>query len=476
MTEDPSPTATGERRRRRAEERRAATGEQQPMTRRERRALDEALASGALELHPDGTYAPTGEIPVTTTGQHVLPDPDARWGERADEHVEDAAGDGAAGDAAGDGAAVVDEDATAEDATADDELIDDPADVPVEDDTEQAGTAPERQSWRETAQEVNALRPAPTMGPVVDGGAQDPQVSSASSPVEPVDAPAGPAVPEGAASAAAPDPAASPSSSGRVSRRSLRELRAEGTPRGPEAPSERTATGRRPVIRPPASALGTRAVDEETGELTAIQRAIRDINAAPDAPAEDAPDTEVSAPLVATPAEPVAEEGIEPPARDGDDETADDAADQASDGEQAHDEPTAEAQTAEGRTAEGRTAEEPADAAGEVEDAGVEDDIDAEDEDEVDDTFDMSPRWPSVDSVAADDFAEVTDSDLEHEDEMADEDERHTPRLLQVLYWVVLVLAGLVLGLLVWQMASGNLLGGDDAASVAAVLVPIGRS
>jgi len=76
VTDQPSTPPMGERRRRREAERRRAqeTGEglTAPMTRRERRALEEALASGALELTPDGKYAPTGELPVTTTGQHAL--------------------------------------------------------------------------------------------------------------------------------------------------------------------------------------------------------------------------------------------------------------------------------------------------------------------------------------------------------------------------------------------------------------------
>ena len=69
MTQQPPTPPMGERRRRREAERKAAqaTGElelNEPMTRRERRALEEALASGALELTPDGQYAPTGEVPV----------------------------------------------------------------------------------------------------------------------------------------------------------------------------------------------------------------------------------------------------------------------------------------------------------------------------------------------------------------------------------------------------------------------------
>ncbi|HLS72674.1 MAG TPA: hypothetical protein VK046_02815, partial [Actinomycetaceae bacterium] len=61
------------------------------------------------------------------------------------------------------------------------------------------------------------------------------------------------------------------------SRRSLRE-RAEAASRSTEAPQERTATGRRPVVRTPSTAQGIRVIDA-TGQLTGIQPVAR-----PDAP------------------------------------------------------------------------------------------------------------------------------------------------------------------------------------------------
>src|SRR5699024_2149889 len=61
------------------------------------------------------------------------------------------------------------------------------------------------------------------------------------------------------------------------SRRSLRE-RAEAATRSTEAPQERTATGRRPVVRTPSTAQGIRVIDA-TGQLTGIQPGAR-----PDSP------------------------------------------------------------------------------------------------------------------------------------------------------------------------------------------------
>src|SRR5690625_2952569 len=67
------------------------------------------------------------------------------------------------------------------------------------------------------------------------------------------------------------------------SRRALRE-RAREVPTGPEErPQERTATGRRPVIRTPSTAQGVRSLDS-TGQLTGIQPVVR-----PDSPAQPAP-------------------------------------------------------------------------------------------------------------------------------------------------------------------------------------------
>lgn len=78
----------------------------------------------------------------------------------------------------------------------------------------------------------------------------------------------------------AASPAARPSGTGPrlASRRSLRDRAPDPAAAPPERPQERTATGRRPVVRTPSTAQGVRALDS-TGRLTGIQPVVR-----PDAP------------------------------------------------------------------------------------------------------------------------------------------------------------------------------------------------
>lgn len=123
--------------------------------------------------------------------------------------------------------------------------------------------------------------PSPESAP---SAASAPSTSAAPTP-EPTPAPSTSATPEPGSVASAPSaPASAPTvvsapSSGeerRVpSRRSLRERNPEPTT---ERPQERTATGRRPVVRTPSTAQGIRALDA-TGQLTGIQPVVR-----PDAP------------------------------------------------------------------------------------------------------------------------------------------------------------------------------------------------
>ena len=204
----------------------------------------------------------------------------------------------------------------------------------------------------------------------------------------------------------ATEPEAEPGPTGQVSRRSLRERQDSLGPSAPVQPSELAATSRRPVIRPPVSAQNTRSVDETTGELTAVQRANRDINAAPEDPPTDAVLQRVD---------------LEP------------------------------------------------------------EDAPSPEEDDFDDSFDLRPQWPSM-ATAAEHSAEAdSDADVlaqgdevdpadegDHADEADVDEERHTPRMLQALYWIVLVLAGVVLGLLVWRMATGDLFGDGGALAVGA--------
>src|SRR5699024_3704197 len=216
VSEEPSTPAMGERRRRRERERarERAQGLEQPMSRRERRALEEALATGEVELTPDGQYAPPGERPGTTTGQHVLADPDASAPAEAQPAGEDK-----------------------------------PA---------------QEESPREPAQEESPQEPAQEK--LAEGEAAEEK----------------PAEHPRAEAKAAPERAEEERDEEkpvRVTRRSLRQKRTNAPPL-PQSPAERTATGRRPVIRPPASARSTRSVDA-TGELTSIQRAIREVNSEP---------------------------------------------------------------------------------------------------------------------------------------------------------------------------------------------------
>src|SRR5699024_8520374 len=250
----------------------------------------------------------------------------------------------------------------------------------------------------------------------------------------------------------------------RVTRRSLRQKRTNAPPL-PQSPAERTATGRRPVIRPPASARSTRSVDA-TGELTSIQRAIREVNsepgrsetwtvpAQPEQPQPELPEADESPGVEDSP------KGVEQaePEEQADAEAEERETERAA--EESH-----EAQVAQ---ESGADSEESAADDADEDPEGDDEDID----DEVDDRFDMKPRWERLDSVAAspqapeaeqaaqDDPAEPEAAESpEPEPEETEEEERHTPRLLQLLYWLVLVLAGVVMGLLVWRMATGDLFG-----------------
>ncbi len=115
--------------------------------------------------------------------------------------------------------------------------------------------------------------------------ASAPSTSAARTP-ERGSAPSAPSAPASAPSAPASAPTAvsAPSSdeAPRIpSRRSLRER--DPGPAAAERPQERTATGRRPVVRTPSTAQGIRALDA-TGQLTGVQPVVR-----PDAPGPQPP-------------------------------------------------------------------------------------------------------------------------------------------------------------------------------------------
>ncbi|WP_454085915.1 hypothetical protein [Georgenia sp. Marseille-Q6866] len=122
--------------------------------------------------------------------------------------------------------------------------------------------------------------------------ASAPSTSAAPTP-QPGSAPSAPSAPASGTTAvsapssgSAPSAASAASSSARTgseqpripSRRSLRERAPQ--PETAERPQERTATGRRPVVRTPSTAQGIRALDA-TGQLTGIQPVVR-----PDAPSQ----------------------------------------------------------------------------------------------------------------------------------------------------------------------------------------------
>ncbi|WP_413450439.1 hypothetical protein AA0Y32_07195 [Georgenia phoenicis] len=164
-----------------------------------------------------------------------------------------------------------------------------------------AATTPEPAPRPEPTPEPE-VRPDPTPQPAATAPRPDPGPSSRSAAVTaptPVSAPSAPSAPATAPTPVSAPSAASASSSAHEerttspaapsasprpeapripSRRSLRERDPQPLPE--ERPQERTATGRRPVVRTPSVAQGIRALDS-TGQLTGIQPVVR-----PDAPSQ----------------------------------------------------------------------------------------------------------------------------------------------------------------------------------------------
>ncbi|CAM3795140.1 SPOR domain-containing protein [Occultella aeris] len=241
------------------------------------------------------------------------------------------------------------------------------------------------------------------------------------------------------------------------------------------------------MVRPPAAARATRGLDE-TGGLTPIQRAVRDINAAPDAAPEP-----LRAEIVAE-RSPAATPGPLPTTdaasvwgSDAPDETAvlpvqsDEPAEAEAD--LLYDGGPLPSTRRSQRNYEAAAAPADVPAANQGAPAPTAS-TDPEDPEDEDDAFDMRPRWASVISgepePAADEqpeaaatagareefFDELDDYEDEDEDEDEDDDEERTPAWLRALQIIVLILVGLVLGLLVWQVASGNVFGGDGLAAL----------
>lgn len=123
-------------------------------------------------------------------------------------------------------------------------------------------------------------RVTPATSATTGAAASTPDESAGTSPA---DGPAGTAPSArsagsaGSAPSATTAPATAPSgatAAGVPSRRSLRERAEEPGPEPAERAQERTATGRRPVVRTPSTAQGVRSLDT-TGRLTGIQPVVR---------------------------------------------------------------------------------------------------------------------------------------------------------------------------------------------------------
>ncbi|MBZ2198516.1 hypothetical protein [Occultella gossypii] len=505
--EDTSTAGLGERRRRREAERARAraAGLERPLSRRELRARDEALASGALQLGPDGPV-PTPMSATSALSAHTAPSAatPASGGRRRAGTDARAAVVPSTTDAETDGGASA-EPATTDPATDGAASAESPTTHPATEGRASAEPAtgasdPSPADQSQAAQVPADPAPAPTPG----AGAADEAPAAPAATASAADAASSDDSTTGAApaddSAAGVPRAGAPSAEsaattgefGAVSRRSLRakQANADADPAAPEAPSERTSTGRRPVVRPPAAARATRGLDE-TGGLTPIQRAVRDLNAAPDA-APEPPRAEIVAERssAATPGPLPTTDAASVWGSDAPDETA-----------------VLPVQSGEPAKAEAdllydggplpstrrsrRDFEAPA-AAADVP-AGKQDAVppaapvtaaEHEEAEDEDDAFDMRPRWASVISgepepegdeqpqavAAAGAREELFDDDFDdddYDDDEEDEDDERTPGWLRALQIIVLILVGLVLGLLVWQVASGNVFGGDGLAALA---------
>ncbi|WP_163544799.1 hypothetical protein [Occultella kanbiaonis] len=518
--EDTSTAGLGERRRRREAERARAraAGLERPLSRRELRARDEALASGALQLGPDGPV-PTPMSATSALSAHTAPSaatpasggPRRRATGAASSSTTDTATDGAAGpdtattgtesDAAAaaapsttgpasEGAAIADPVSTdtATDGTAPADPPSGASDTPSADEAQAAPVPADPASVPSSPARPGSGGPAASAAPLTSDEAIAIDATSEDSTAAAATADADEKSSAGVSRAGAPsaESAATTGEFGAVSRRSLRakQASADAEPTTPEAPSERTSTGRRPVVRPPAAARATRGLDE-TGGLTPIQRAVRDINAAPDAAPEP-----LRAEIVAE-RSPAATPGPLPTA-DAASVWGSDAPDETAVLPVQSDEPAkAEAdllydggplpstrRSRRNYEAVATSADVPAvdqDAAGQT--ASTE----PEDVEDEDDAFDMRPRWASVISgepePAADEQPEAAatagardeffDDDLDEDDyDDEDEDDERTPAWLRALQIIVLILVGLVLGLLVWQVASGNVFGGDGLGAL----------
>lgn len=480
MTDPQNPVTSGlgERRRRREAERARLAEAERPLSRRERRALEEAIERGAVTVGPEGVM-PTSEF------QRI----------EAEALVEGSsssasAASAATGETAGSAAS--------------------PEWPPSSSDEAQAGEASQqtpirtRRSHRRVVEQEAA--PAPWSDPLVEAtGETAPTAEQASEPQHP---------------ATDPTPA--------VTRRSLRSkarLADDGSQPSLSSDSEINTTGTRPVVRPPSSVRARRGVSE-TGELTGIQLAIRDANTAADQlpvvadsdqdddsptswgsavgfpavtgtiPAQDPasgddhdddgdgneqgePGTQDEA-GVATPESAPPGLNTETPVYPGDldalrekaavspgsaaspaspeEEAGEDhgksrSADSPSDGEGEGAQPAAGDQPGAGDRATDKT-EDPYFASG-----GRDDGVD-ELHDDAD--FDLTPNWQSL-GITNNTAPEGSEAEPDSESD-SESGARKTPGWLVALQVLALLVAVAVLGLLVYLLATGELLGDDGAA------------
>ena len=515
--EDTSTSGLGERRRRREAERARQRERQrsEPLTRRELRARDEALASGALTYGPDG-LVPTAEFdriaaeslsaasaadPVTAASADE-PLPGTRRARRA--ALRQASGPeesaGRAEALAGSGGS-------------------EHSEQPAERAVEAAGS-----SEQPAERAVEAAEGS-------DGsaeGSEEPEeraVQSTEGSEEPADRPEEPAEPDSTGPPVRSAPSASSDGGPAtalmtpVSRRSVQDRRAAAAPVPSRYQPEhfRTSTGRRPVVRPPATVRATRGVNP-SGELTAIQRAVREANTA----AEGIPvveQGEASSPTSWGSAVDIPLMGAEVSQQDlkpATDHRAPSAPSPAVPGTPSPELPAAPSPAPNSAPAPGETgaaapsATTPATVSTEVstaqpadpvesvatpsapadEEVASEEYVVSGEEEEDDGTFDLKPKWEALQGPqtashpakprpgqATEPLRRAATPDLDRDEspapappspavdpeaELLEEEARKTPVWLFALQMVVLVLVVAVLGVLVYLFATGDLFGENN--------------
>ncbi|MGC0251715.1 hypothetical protein [Pseudactinotalea sp. Z1748] len=545
--EDTTTAGLGERRRRREAERAraraAGRAEERPLTRRERRARDEALASGALTYGPDG-LVPTSEFarieaeslsaasaaePVSAASAASAADPPPR-SRRARREAERAATAASAVSAlsapsATEAPAQPKTDRTEEPVRRREPegptAGSDPGQTAAQGEPEEpaAGSVPEEAAADRVSEQAEERREPEE--PATGRASEDQETRS-----EPEQREGSPAMP----SASSPDGGPATALMVPVSRKSLRDKRAAAPapPTMDARPAERTSTGRRPVVRPPASVRARRGVDG-SGELTAIQRAVREANTAaegiavgeqgesssptswhsavdipavsyevsqqtvrPGATAASAPTARSDSDAVSAPSGDSGPIVVSAPTPGSGSSTASapttDSGPTAVSAPSADSGPAAASAPTPARAPEATSPQEPHSPSSAPAVAS------ADSEDDDDGAFDMTPRWESLQRAAAlrakaeaepaarptpplrtsaMRSAEVGEPPVQPlgpaeeedpEDELHEAEARKTPGWLFALQMLVLVLVIAILGALVYLFATGDLFGDDDAA------------